>query len=274
MRFSRSEVVVRHVILLIAAAIVVIPLFGIFSVAIQPESASVSGFSIPTQFTLDNFARAWDLGNFSNLMRSSAVIGLVVVPVALGASVLSGYAFATMQFRGRGILLICLLIGMVMPFEATVVPLYFMLAPLGLLDTYWAVILPEIGLSIAFGTIWLRSAFGALPRELLEAARIDGANSWQLLREIVVPVSRPAIFTLGILFFMWSWNEFLLALVFLQSFDHLTAPAGLSAFQNQYGTDIPGLSAAALIVMAPVLIVFVLTQRTFVRGFLDGAVKG
>jgi raffinose/stachyose/melibiose transport system permease protein len=148
-----------------------------------------------------------------------------------------------------------------------------MLTPLGLIDTYWSVILPEVGLSIAFGTYWLRSSFAAVPKELVEAARVDGASSWQVLVRVLLPVTRASILTLGTLFFMWSWNEFLLALVFLQTQDKVTAPAGLASFLGTYSSDIPGLCASALIVMAPVLVAYLLTQRTFVRGLFEGAAK-
>jgi raffinose/stachyose/melibiose transport system permease protein len=263
----------RHTILLLATAIVLIPFLGILSVALQPSSAAVTGLSIPHTITWANFARAWNLGHFEVLLRSSAIIALVVVPLSVAGSVLSGYAFATMQFVGRGLLYGLMMIGVVMPFEATVVSLFYMFSPMGLIDTYWSVILPEIGLSVAFGTFWLRSAFGAVPIEIIEAARLDGAGPLQLLRHVFLPVTRASILTLGTLFFLWSWNEFLLALVFLQSTDHMTAPAGLAAFLGQYTSDIPGLCASALIVMLPVIVVYVATQRTFVRGMLDGAVK-
>jgi raffinose/stachyose/melibiose transport system permease protein len=270
---TRAEQLGRHALLLFATLIVVVPFLGVLSVALQPQSANVSGLSFPRHITFDNFARAWALGHFSLVMKSSALIALVVVPVAIVGSILAGYAFATMRFPGKRLLFGCLMAGIVMPFEATVVSLYFMMNPLGLINTYWSVILPEVGLSIAFGTYWLRSAFSAVPAELVEAARVDGAASWQILLRVLLPVSRSSILTLGTLFFMWSWNEFLLALVFLQTADKVTAPAGLASFLGTYSSDIPGLCAAALMVMAPVLVVYLLTQRTFVRGLFEGAAK-
>lgn len=259
--------------LFLATLIVLVPFLGVLSVALQPQDANVSGLSFPRHITLHNFTRAWDLGHFSMLMKSSALIALIVVPIAIVGSILSGYGFAMMRFPGRRVLFACLMLGIVMPFEATVVSLYYMLLPLGLVNTYWSVALPEIGLSIAFGTYWLRAAFSAVPKELVEAARVDGAASWQILVRVLLPVSRSSIFTLATLFFMWSWNEFLLALVFLQTEDKVTAPAGLASFLGTYSSDIPGVCAASLIVMAPVLAVYLLTQRTFVRGLFEGAAK-
>jgi len=270
-RFGR---VGSYAFLLLMCALVLLPLASILSVALQPPGSAVTGLSWPSDPHWSNFGRAWTIGSFSTLMRSSFIVAVIVVPVATALSVLAGYAFGVMRFRFATPLFYVMLIGIVMPYEATIVPLYYDLRSLHLTDTYWAVILPEIALSVSFGTFWMRAFFLSTPRALIEAARLDGANSWVVLTRVLMPLARPAVTTLAILFLIWSWNEFLLSLVMLQSPELRTAPAGLGLFVGQRTTDIPGLSAGAIIVVLPIVVLYVLLQRKVISGMLQGAVKG
>jgi raffinose/stachyose/melibiose transport system permease protein len=142
-----------------------------------------------------------------------------------------------------------------------------------LTNTYWALILPQAGLQVCFGTFWMRAFFRASPMELIEAARIDGASTWQVLWRVLVPIARPAIFTLVVLVFTWSWNDFLLALVMISDEAHRTAPLGLSVFKSRYGLDVPEVAAAAILVALPILVLYVFAQRQFIRGVLSGSIK-
>jgi raffinose/stachyose/melibiose transport system permease protein len=166
------------------------------------------------------------------------------------------------------------ILGLIIPTEATIVSLYYDMRSLHLIDTYWALILVEVSGEVAFGVFWMRAAFLSAPRSLLEAARIDGASTWQVLWRIMVPFGWPAILTLMVLTFADSWNEFFLALVLTTRDQYLTAPAGLQVFSGRYTTDVPLVAAGAVIVALPVVVVFVLLQRQFIRGVLSGAVKG
>ena len=217
---------------------------------------------------------AWDEGHFATYLRSSVIVAVSVVAASTVLSILSGFAFGTMRFRGSTVLFYVFLLGLMVPQEALVVPLYFDLRRLELTDTYWALILPQVALSVAFGTFWMRSFFLAAPRSLLEAARIDGASSWTTLWRVLVPFGRPAILTMMVLVFMWTWNEFLLALVMVSSENLRTAPLGLAFFQGQHTSDLSLLAAGAVIVATPVVLVYVFLQRHFIRGMLSGAVKG
>jgi raffinose/stachyose/melibiose transport system permease protein len=270
----RAERLVIYAVLVMFCIAVLLPFVSILTVALQPPGSTVTGLALPDEVHFDNFRRAWSVGGFGSLMASSAIVAFVVVPTATALSVLAGYAFGTMRFRGSTVLFYLLLIGLVMPFEATVVPLYYDLRELHLTDTYWALILPQIGLSVAFGTFWMRAFFLSSPKSLLEAAQLDGASTWTALWRILLPTARPAVTTLATLFFLWSWNEFLLALVLIQDPDRRTAPAGLGLFVGERTTDIAGLSAGALIVTLPVIVVYLFLQRGFIRGMLEGSIKG
>ena len=190
-------------------------------------------------------------------------------------STLAAYAFGTMRFRGSEAIFYLLLIGLIFPYEATVIPLYYIFRDAGLTDSYWALILPQIGLSIPFGTFWMRAFFRSTPGALVEASRLDGASSFGTLWRVLLPQAWPAITTMLVLVFMWTWNEFLLALVMIQSDSLRTAPLGLALFQgaNRNSQDTTLVAAAAVLVALPIMIVYVFLQRSFIRGMFAGAVK-
>ena len=197
-----------------------------------------------------------------------------VVAIATALSILAGYAFGMMRFRGEQVLFYVLLLGLMVPLEAFIVPLYYDLRDLSLTDTYWALIWPQVGVSTAFGTFWMRAFFRSVPRSLVEAARLDGSSSWSTLWRVVLPLGRPAVLTMTVLVFMWTWNEFLLALVMVTKEDLLTAPLGLAFFSGRNTTDFALLAAGSVIVATPVVLVYVFLQRHFIRGMLSGAIKG
>ena len=271
---SRPQIVLNYVLLTLVSAIAIYPLVGTFLASLYPSGpdASPSGFALPPSFEWHNYVEAWQQGNFASSFTTSIVVAAVMVPASVLLSILGGYAFATMRFRGARTLFYLFILGLIIPTEATIVPLYYDVRAMGLLDTYWALILLEVSGEVAFGVFWMRAAFLSAPRSLLEAARIDGASSWTTLWRVMVPFARPAILTLTVLTFADSWNEFFLALVFTIS--RTTAPAGLASFSGRFTTDVALVSAGAVIVAVPILVVFIIFQREFMRGMLTGAVKG
>jgi len=279
---SRRESLLNYGILILFSLFALYPIVGVLTTALA-DPGTASGFRLSTDFHWSNFSDAWSQGHFSQYLRSSVIVAVSVVTVATLLSILSGYAFGVMRFRGSTALFYLFLLGLMVPVEAMVVPLYFDFRDLhffgwssgvSLLDTYWALILPQIGLSVAFGTFWMRAFFLSTPRSLMEAARIDGASSWTTLWRVLVPFGRPAILTMTVLVFMWTWNEFLLALVLVSSEDKRTAPLGLAFFQGRNTTDFALLAAGAVIVATPVVLLYVFLQRHFIRGMLSGAIKG
>lgn len=272
---SRSERLLTHGVLALFAAAVVIPMLAIVVAALHSPGELMSGFSLPSSLSFDTFRQAWETGHFSTYMRSSVIVTAAVVVIATALSTLAGYALGTMRFRGSEVLSYVFLLGLMVPFEAMLIPLYYDLRDQGLTSTYWSLILPEAALSLSFGTFWMRAFFRAVPRQLIEAARVDGASSWTVLWRILVPLGWPAISTMMVLLFMFSWNEFLLALVMVDASEaHRTAPLGLANFQSRFGTDVPGTAAASLLVALPVFVVYLFLHRRFIRGMLGGAIKG
>ena len=254
--------------------IALLPIVGIVFTALQDPNGGAS-FGSFDGLHFGNFKDAWEEGNFGSYLKSSRdrrgrrrrrrrrVLDHVRLRVRADALP-----------RRRTALFYVFLLGLMVPMEAIIVPLYYDFRDLGLTNTYWGLILPQIATSVAFGTFWMRAFFRGVPRSLVEAARIDGASSWFTLWRVLLPLARPAVLTMTVLLFMWTWNEFLLALVMVSDEDLRTAPLGLSFFQGRNTSDLTLLAAGSVIVALPVVILYVFLQRHFIRGMLTGAVKG
>jgi raffinose/stachyose/melibiose transport system permease protein len=273
MRLSRQEIFMNYAILGFFALMTLVPLLGLLSSAVSSPSAAAPHFGIPDSIHLSNFVTAWKEAHFSQYLLSSLIVSSIATTICCFVSTLAGYAFATMDFRGRSVLFALLVAGIIVPSEAVIVPQYFELRSVGLTDTYWSLIGPETAGALAFGTFWMRNYFRSLPPALLDAAAVDGSNSWQTLWRVLVPTSTPAIVTMATLVFMWTWNEFLLALVMITSDPLRTAPLGLSFFRGAHLTEYSLLSAAAIIVAIPVIALYFFFQRHFIAGMLSGAIK-
>ena len=255
------------------AAVTVMPIVGIVLLSLQPEHGQMSGFELPDRLHFENYARAFEVAHFASYLKSSLIVSSAVVVGTVIVSTLAGYAFGTMRFAGENVLFYLLLTGLVIPFEAVIVPLYVELRAGNLTNSYASVILPLIGTNSAFGTFWMRAYFRSVPRQLIEAAAMDGAGSLRILWKVLLPAARPAMLTLVVLVFVWSWNEFLLPLVMLSREDLRTAPLGLAFFTGRYTTDLVGMAAAAVMVALPVAVLFIATHRRFVQGMWVGALK-
>ncbi|MGO1482152.1 MAG: carbohydrate ABC transporter permease [Brachybacterium sp.] len=267
MRVSRAETSMNYVILLGFAAFALIPVLTILATSVSAPLGESGGLH------LSNFAKAWTVGGFGRSLGNSVVVAAIVVTLSIVLSVLAGYAFGTMRFRGSTALFYLFLLGLMIPAEATIIPLFFDLRSLGLTDTYIAIAMPQVAQSVAFGTFWMRAQFRAMPVSLLEAAALDGAGPLRALTRIMVPAARPGILTMLVLVFMWTWNEFLIALIMAPGGRLRTAPLGLANFQGQYTAETALLAAGAVIVALPTVILFLFLQRHFIRGMLEGAAQ-
>jgi len=273
-KVSSAERTANYVILAIVSVFALGPILSILVSALGADDSSTgaSGSGVLGMHPA-NFVDAWQIGHFGTYLRTSLIVSVSVVAVSLVLSILSGFAFGTMRFRGSGPLFYLFLLGIMMPSEAIIVPLYFDLRSLGLTNTIWAIVLPQIAQSVAFGTFWMRAYFRSSSRALVEAARLDGASSRRILWQVLVPLARPAIITLTVLTFMWTWNEFLIPLVMVTDESLRTAPLGLAFFQGQYTQGFTLLAAGSVIVATPVVAVYLFLQRHFIAGMLEGAVR-
>jgi len=272
---SRLDRASTYLVLAAFSALAIYPLLSIVFLAFHKKTDNVTGFSLPSTLSLHTFTAAWSEGDFAKGMWGSFLVATTVTAVSAVLSLLTGYALGTMRFRGSGLAFNLIVLGLIFPYEATVIPLYYDFQGLHLTGSYWTLILPQIGQSISLGTFWMRAVFLTTPRSLVEAARIDGAGSVRILRSVLFPQVRPAMLTLCVLVFMYTWNEFLLALVMLQGSNNTTAPLGLSYFAGATRAGDPTkVAAAAVLVALPILVMYMFLQRHFVRGVLAGALKG
>jgi len=271
MRVSTGERLGNYVILVVFAAFALTPIVTILLAALGPETPQDAAAGGPVH--LENFARAWEQGRFSEYMTNSVLIAAIVVTSATLLSIMAGYALGAFEFRGSQVLFYAFLIGIMVPAEAIVVPLFYDFQALGLTNTVWAIALPQIAQSVAFGTFWMRAYFRGANRSIIEAARLDGAGHHRVLWQVLVPVARPAVVTLVLLTFMWTWNEFLIPLVMSPNAQLRTAPLGLALFQGQYTQGTVLLAAGAVLVALPMVVLYLFLQRHFIRGMLEGAVK-
>ena len=276
---ARLDRYTTYVVLIGFAFVAIYPMLSILFLAFHRKSDLVTGFSLPTTFSPQTFIDAFNEGHFGRGLLGSLFVATTVTVVSAALSLLTGYAFGTMRFRFSGTLFNLIVVGLIFPYEATVIPLYYDFlnyhpAGIDLSGSFWALILPQIGQSVTLGTFWMRAFFLSTPKALVEAGRIDGADSFRILRSILLPQARPALLTLCLLVFMYTWNEFLLALVLLAGSDNTTAPLGLSFFAGATrGSDPTKVAAASVLVAAPVLVVYLVLQRHFIRGVLAGAIK-
>jgi raffinose/stachyose/melibiose transport system permease protein len=233
-----------------------------------------SAFAPPTEPQFSNYAAAWTRGRFGTTFFNSTMITVIKVPLGLFISAMAAYALAKIEFRGNKLLLLLILFGTMIPFQVMLAPLFTLVNGLHLIDTYPGVILPYLAFGIPYQVFILHGFFRGIPKELSEAARIDGASHFVIFWRIFLPVTLPVLAALLILDFVSTWNEFAMALVLLQDQNMWTLPLGLSAFQGQFSRDYGQLNSAIVMTVLPATIVYLIFQRYFVSGLTSGAVKG
>lgn len=274
MKQSPSVRVLGNLTLAVTIIFSILPFVSMFSAAVQPQGSMPHGIQFTAHPHWENFAAAWKVANITPLLISSAILVLVVVPVVLICSAMGGYAMGSLHVKGGWIAYGLLFVGLTLPFEVLVTPLYYEIQSMGLLNTRWALILPMIGLNMPFGMVWMQAYFSQMPKDLIEAASIDGANHFRIFRSIQLPLVVPALSSLGILTFLATWNQFLLAVVLIDDPTKRTMAGALQSFVGQYSTDVVLLNAGSLLIMAPTMILFIFLQRYFIKAMLDGSVKG
>ena len=238
-----------------------------------PDIIQQGAFGIPEVWQWRNYIEAWHVGRFSTYFMNSVFVSFFTVIGILTFSLFAAYAFASLKFRFRGILEIIMMIGLVLPLEIVIIPLFFNLRSMGLINTLWAVILPSTAMSLAFGIFLLRGFIKDIPISLLESARIDGSNEWQNIWYIIIPLIKPALISLLIFTFMSSWNGFMLPNIMIRSESMRTLPLGLDFFRGKYSQNIPLTAAASNMIALPVIIIYLTFQRNMIRGMMVGAVK-
>jgi raffinose/stachyose/melibiose transport system permease protein len=228
-------------------------------------------FSFPKSIRWENFSEAWQTG-VGNYFWNSVIVTGIKVPIGILIEAMAAFALTHMQLRWANQVFVYILIGLIVPMQMTLVPLTLLMNALNLIDTLTGLIILYIGFGVPFGVLVMRGYFRTLPPAIIEAARIDGGSWFRIFFRIALPLALPAVVSLGILDGVATWNEFILAQIFLRSDELRTLPLGLVQFSTQFSTQYDQLAAAVLISVAPIMLVFLLFQRYFVAG-MGGAVK-
>ncbi len=277
-RRHRSIVAARaiftHVLVLFGAVWMLVPFLWMIGASLEPEDEifTYPPTLIPRQLDFQHWVLAWSLVPFPRFFLNSGVMSVCITVGQLITAIFAAYAFARLQFPGRDRLFLCFLATLMVPGQVLLIPQFVIIRTFGWLNTYQALIVP--GLASAYAVFLLRQFFLGLPRELEDAARIDGCSPLRILWQIIVPLSGPAIITMAIFAFLGSWNAFLWPLIVSTGQDMFTVQLGLTMFRGAYSTQWTYIMAAASFITLPVLLVFFVGQRYFTSGIALTGLKG
>jgi multiple sugar transport system permease protein len=277
-----------HVVLLFGAVLMLLPFAWMVSTSLKPqyELFTVPPTWIPSEFRWDTYARAMSAGNFGRYALNSLFLALANTLTNVSLAALAGYAFGRLRFPGSKLLFVLVLATLMVPYQVTIIPLFVIVrhiplfggndilgqGGIGWINSYWGLIVP--GAVGAFGIFMLRQFFQTLPKELEDAARIDGAGEWRIFWQIMLPLAMPAIATLAIFSFQTGWNAFFWPLLITTTDEMRTIQLALTVFVQQYSTQWDQLMAATVVATAPVILAFAFGQRLLVRGIAFTGLKG
>jgi ABC-type glycerol-3-phosphate transport system permease component len=258
-----------------SAVVFALPFVWMVTTAVKPhdEIFAYPPRWIPSVWQIGNFGAAWSKAPFARFFLNSVIVTGSVVGIQLVTGALAAYAFARLRFPGRGLLFLAYLSIIMVPSQVTLIPNFITLRKLGMLNTYWALILPFA--ATGFGTFLIRQYFLSIPNELFDAATVDGANHLHTWWHVCLPLARPALATFGLLTAMWHWNDFFWPLIVTNSVNMRTMPLGLVVFTNsEQGTSWDLLMAAGIFTALPIIVLFLAAQRYFVQGIARVGIKG
>ncbi|MFZ3151118.1 MAG: carbohydrate ABC transporter permease [Anaerolineaceae bacterium] len=274
--FSHFKKTPVTILLLIGGVVMVIPFLYMISAALTPNLYVIQypPELIPTNASLDNFVKAWQANNFQQYFLNSAFVSITATIITVLFAAMAAYAFARFDFKGKEVIFFAFLAVMMVPSTVLIVPQFLLMKNLSLLNSLGGLILIYSATSIPSGIFLLRGFFEQLPKELEEAALLEGANYFTTFTKIMLPLSAPGLATVSIFSFMGFWDEFIMALTFIDEPTKRTLPIAIALFQGQHGTQWGLVFAASLIALIPVIIVFFSLQKYFAGGITAGAIKG
>ena len=265
----------KHALLIVLSLLALFPIILTVSTAFKTDAdVTVNPFGLFSSFSFENVVSAWTDGNFSDYVLNSFLLSVPSTLLTVALSTMAGYTFARLPFPGRSIAFYLVMLGLLVPFFTYMIPLYFQLRGMGLIDTLPGTILVLTTTGLAFGTFFMRAFFSDLPTELEQAARIDGASEWQIFVKVMVPLVSSGAGALAVFTFLQNWNNFLVPLLYVPGGEYRPLTTGLYLFLGGRSVDIGPLAAGTLITILPVMVLFIAMQKQVTEGFLSGAVKG
>ena len=273
---ERTVNILIYLTLTILVFIYILPGLGVImtSVKLDSEIAREGLWTFPKQIHWDNYREIWTEAHVDVYMRNSFLVTIPAVALSITLGVLLGYVFSKLPFRGSEALFVFVLAGLFFPPQIVLIPLFRFYNAIGVYDTLWPMIITHVAFGVSICTLIMRNFFASIPMAIREAAIVDGANEWQVLTRVILPVSLPALAVLATLQFTWIWNDFLYPIIFTQSDDMRTIMVGLITMKGQYSVAYGAQGAMAIVASIPTLMIFVFFQRYFIRGLTLGAVKG
>ena len=275
-RVRRAQRAGAYVLLIAATGVFLLPFLWMLTTSLKSDAENLAfpPQFLPDSFHFENYVRGWS-GNlpFTRFLINTVLVTALSMAGNLISCVLPAYAFARMRAR-LGAFLFALMLGtMMIPREITLVPKYIMFAKLGWVDTYLPLVVPEF-FGVALYIFLLRQFFTTIPQELIDAARIDGASEWRILWKIMLPLSKPALAAIMLFSFVGNWNQYLESVIYLRTTEKFTIPLGLSLFSGQYATQYNQMMAVSIISMMPIVVLFFIAQKTFIRGVTLTGIAG
>lgn len=267
--------ILKHVFLISFILLTLLPFFWSLSTSFKStgEILSYPPSLFPESFTLDNYIRVIRQNNFLRFALNSTIVTVLTVLVTLTVSLFAGYAAARFEFPGKGFIMFMILTGMAVGRFANAMPMYFLATQIGLYDSYAILVFTYSAFVTPIVTWLMQSYYKTIPRSLEEAAKLDGCSSWTAYWRVIFPIMIPSVIAGGVIAAVNAWNEFILALTLTKSTDMRTLPVALHLFQTDYGVDWGSLSAAGIISILPILVVFLLLQKHFVQGLTAGTLS-
>jgi ABC-type glycerol-3-phosphate transport system permease component len=271
----RSMLTGRHLLLIVLSLLMIFPLILTVSTAFKTEQdVSVNPFGLFSSFSTENVVTAWTVGEFGSYVWNSFLLTVPSTLLVVVLSTLGGYTFARLPFPGRSFVFYLVVVGLLVPFFTYMIPLYYQLRGMGLLDSLLGANLVLASTGLSFGTFFMRAFFSDLPDEIEQAARIDGASEWQIFLHVMLPLVTSGMGALTVFTFLQNWNNFLVPLLYVPGGEYRPLTTGLYLFLGGRSVDIGPLAAGTLITILPVVVLFIVMQRQVTQGFLSGAVKG
>ncbi len=265
-----------HSLLIILTVSAIFPMYFLITTSLKSrEDFLFNKFGLPASIRLQNFTEAFRSGgNFAQWFSNSLIVTVTSCVLAVVCTVLAAYAFVYFRFKGRNLIFNLTVALMIFPPVALIIPLFVFMQRVGLINNFASVIIIYVGLLLPFGIYLIASFFSTVPREIIEAAFIDGCDIFKVLFKILVPLSRPAIVTVIVVNALYVWNELLIAMVFLQSNEKRTLMAGLMSFKTRYDTDLPIIMAGLTIITIPIILLYLFGSKYFIKGLTAGSLKG
>jgi putative chitobiose transport system permease protein len=274
-RAGRWQLMVTYVFLALIAIAMLMPLFWLFSTSLKSPTENIFQFPpqfLPQQPTFENFVKVWQTNPFGRYLLNSTIVAVLTVSLNLLFCSLAAYPLARLDFKGRDLIFGAVVSTIMIPFQIVMIPLYILTVQLGLRNTYLGIIFPAI--ASAFGIFLLRQAFQGVPKELEEAARIDGCSELGIWWHVMIPAVRPALVTLAIFVFIGAWSDFLWPLIVLDKPEFYTLPLGVATLAGTFSLDWRLIAAGSVIAIAPIILFFVLMQHYIVPSEAGSGVKG